>query len=464
MSLIGVLISFRPMSLRCVRVRGCMFVRYFRYRFLSLVRHAHTPDMDSRSPEGYTDKQFYYPGETVTFFLRSDSERNTLVLRRMSGPFQYEDVYTASFARQSQTIPSDASEQGCAWKPSMTVTIGDEYKCGYYQAMLTCEDSDNTFEIYFIIGSREPGSIVVVASVSTWTAYNPWGGKSLYQNKFANKTVYYASIERPNTAFELNHSIHAEANIFNWFSESYPEVSIVPDYQLEEAGALDGCKLLVLSYHCEYISNKTHRAVRSVIKRGVSLISLGANQLYWVVRWNANYTIMECRKDLTFFHNTFSFGGMWKHHFRPPQKYLGGRYNGLGMHTFAPYRLIASKEHWVLAGIDVQLGELFGIAGIDGKPICGAETDKAIEQSDRLDIIAHGMNCESESIGTIYDSNDPRWNGSGGGDMTILYHSNGAAVLNTASIQSGAGLGVDAVFTGIIRNFVKRYGLEGKNA
>lgn len=53
--------------------------------------------------------------------------------------------------------------------------------------------------------------------------------------------------------------------------------------------------------------------------------------------------------------------------------------------------------------------------------------------------------------------------GSGGGDMTILYLSNGAAVLNTASIQSGAGLGMDAVFTGIIKNFVKRHGPEVKN-
>jgi hypothetical protein len=30
-----------------------LFMRYFRYRFLSFARHEHTPDMDSRSPEGY---------------------------------------------------------------------------------------------------------------------------------------------------------------------------------------------------------------------------------------------------------------------------------------------------------------------------------------------------------------------------------------------------------------------------
>ncbi len=434
-----------------------VFVRYYRYRFVSFIRHAHTSDMDSRSPEGYSDKQFYYPGETITFFLRADTEHNTLLIRKISGQGEDRERYRAVFGRKEQPTAQNASEQGCAWNASMTVAIGDEFESGYYQALLTGEESSATFGIYFIVGDKKPGAIVVVAPVSTWAAYNPWGGKSLYQNKFANKTVYYASTERPNTAFELNHSIHAEANIFQWFSKSYQDVSIVPDYLLEDPAALDRCKLLVLSYHCEYISEEMHRAVRGAIERGVSLISLGANQLYWIVKWNKQHTRMECRKDLTFFKNTFSFGGMWKHHFRAPEKYLGGRYNGLGMHTFAPYRLTAKSDHWIVSGLDIKQDEEFGIVGVTGKPICGGETDKA-KKGSNIEIIAHGMNCESETTGVIYNANDARWDGSGGGDMTIMYRSNSAAVLNTASIESGAGLGVDRVFTGMIKNFVKRFG------
>jgi N,N-dimethylformamidase len=201
-----------------------------------------------------------------------------------------------------------------------------------------------------------------------------------------------------------------------------------------------------------------HRAIRAALNRGVSIISMGANQLYWVVRWNTEHTKMECRKDLTFFNHSISYGGMWKHHFKPQQKYLGGRYNGLGMHTFAPYRLIAHPNHWALAGLNVQEGELFGMTGIDGKPICGAETDKVTRKKEPFEIIARGLNCESEAVGTSYSPNDSRWDSSGGGEMTITYHENGSAVLNTASIQSGAGLGVDSLFTGIIKNFMKRFG------
>jgi len=433
-------------------------VRYYHYRFVSFVRHEHTADMDSRSPEGYSDKQFYYYGETITFFLRSNTEHNTLCIRRMSGPLEYREIYTSTFGLEDQAVFDDVSDRGCAWKASLKVTVGDEFTSGYYHSLLANEESGQTFGIYFIVGDIQPGAIVVVAPVSTWAAYNSWGGRSLYQNKSANKTVYDVSTERPNTAFEINHAIDVEANIFNWFAKSYSNVSVIPDYLLEDPRNLKRCRLLILGYHCEYISMEMHQAVRAVIERGISVISLGANQLYWVVRWNAEHTRMECRKDLTFFKSAFSYGGMWKHHFRSPKKYLGGDYNPLGMHTFAPYRLMAKKNHWIIAGLNIQPGDLFGMAGIDGKPICGAETDKAKQNGENLEIIAHGMNCESESIGNIYDPSDSRWDGAGGGDMTIVYRSNGAAVLNTASIHSGAGLGFDPVFTGIIHNFVKRYG------
>ncbi len=434
-----------------------IFIRFYRYRFVSFVRSAPTGDMEPRSPEGYTDKPYYLPGEQIIFFLRSRGSRNTLTIRRMVGPFEYENVYSTAFGAQEQTIPVNCSEQGCSWNPSQTIPIGEDFISGYYQAQLLDEETGATFEIYFIVGQRIPKGIVLVAPVSTWTAYNPWGGKSLYQNKFAKQTVYHVSTQRPNTAFETNHSINVEANIFNWFSKTYPNVSIIPDYLLEQEGILEACDLLVLAYHCEYISKQMHSAVRSIVQRGISLILLGANQLFWVVRWNAGHTVMECHKDVTFFDHSLSYGGMWKHHFRPPQKYLGGRYNGLGMFTFAPYRLVSEKSHWVLDGLDVQPGLLFGMTGIDGKPISGAETDKATQQTGSIDIIAQGLNCASAEIGTIYDASDPRWDGSGGGEMTITYHKNGTAVLNTASIQSGSGLGVDRVFTGIIRNFVDRY-------
>ncbi|MBK9333466.1 MAG: hypothetical protein IPM96_13935 [Ignavibacteria bacterium] len=42
-----------------------------------------------------------------------------------------------------------------------------------------------------------------------------------------------------------------------------------------------------------------------VFEKNVPMISLGANQIYWKVKWNDDFTIMECRKDLTLFNSGF---------------------------------------------------------------------------------------------------------------------------------------------------------------
>jgi hypothetical protein len=194
------------------------------------------------------------------------------------------------------------------------------------------------------------------------------------------------------------------------------------------------------------------------MKCGASLISLGANQLYWVVQWHNNFSQMECHKDITFFRGTWSYGGMWKHHFRSPARYLGAQYSRAGMHTYAPYKVVAQPDHWILKGTNVHTGDLFGFRGIDDKPICGVETDKAHNGRTNTEVIAHGMNCASKETGILYDSNDPRWDGSGGGDLMIEYLPNGAAMLNTSAISSGAGLGADPVFSGMVQNFLGRFG------
>jgi hypothetical protein len=59
----------------------------------------------------------------------------------MSKPFKFKEIHNAPFARIEQSIPSDASEVGCGWTPSMTIPTGEE-------------ETQKTFEMYFIIGEK----------------------------------------------------------------------------------------------------------------------------------------------------------------------------------------------------------------------------------------------------------------------------------------------------------------------
>ncbi len=432
-----------------------VFYHFYHFRFVSFVRNDHTLDMDPASIEGYSDKYYYLPGESISFYLCSEYEHNSLLFRKMTAPNKFYDVLSQEFTKSIQVRNPDSSEQGCGWKKTLEIRLDENIRPGYYQAFLTSQDGAAEYTIIFIIGSLKKSDIILVAPVSTWNAYNTYGGKSLYQNTFEAKTVYNLSSLRPNNAFLFNHDIHVEVNAFNWFAEKYESVNIIPDYYLESKDVLVHCKILVLVYHCEYISQKMYDNTLDFLNKGRSMISLGANQYYWRIRWHDNYSRMECRKDLTFFEGSFKYGGMWKHHFRRPQNLFGEDYSGSGMHTFAPYKVLDSS-HWLFEGTQICNGDLFGMHGINEFGICGAETDKAKKTSD-IEIIAHGMNCDSEKTGKNYDATNPEWNGNGGGDIVLKKHPKNNAVLSTGSIQSCSGLGIDPVFTAIIKNFISRY-------
>ncbi len=439
-----------------VLIAAFLFYHYYHFRFVSFVRNEHSPDMDPASIEGYSDKYYYLPGEKILFFLYSEYERNSLLLRRMKAPYEFEDILSKEFSKVVQVRKSNASEHGCGWEKTLEITLEPETKPGYYQALLKSEEGNIEYPIYFIVGSRKKADILIIAPVSTWNAYNPYGGKSLYQNNLEAKTVYYVSSQRPNNAFQLNHDIQVEANAFNWFSKQYESVNIIPDYFLEDRHEnWMGAKMMVLVYHCEYISRKMYDNTLHFLTRDSSLISLGANQYYWSMRWHEDHTRMECRKDLTFFDDSLEYGGMWKHHFRHQNSLFGEGYTGSGMHTFAPYK-VTNAGHWLLEGSNVRDGDLFGIHGINELGISGAETDK-VKRSPDGEILAHGMNCDSEGTGKNYDGTDTRWNGEGGGDILLKNLSDRNAILAAGSIQCASGLGTDKVFTTIIQNFIKKY-------
>ncbi len=358
---------------------------------------------------------------------------------------------------QDQTHSDNQSVEGCHWKLTKRIDLPKDIIQGYYQIVISSDQAKKTFSIPFIVSSDTKAKIIILAPVSTWNSYNSWGGRSLYQNKYENKTVYKASLLRPNTAFQLNHSIKTEANITDWFVNNYDSVAVYPDFYLESKPELfSECALIILAYHCEYVSRSMYDELQHIITKGASMISLGANQLYWVIQWNDEHTQMECRKDLTMFDNSFNYGGLWKHHFRKQEALCGSRYTGSGMHTFAPYT-VTSADHWLFNNTNVKNGDLFGVNGISQRPISGAETDKHSSASSSIEIVAHGLNCDNESQGTIYNSDRSIWNGEGGADLLLKTLPNGNAVLSTGSIESGAGLGYDEVFTAIVKNFIERY-------
>ncbi len=446
-----------------ILIAGLLFIVgwFYSYRYEKIISLEKTPLMKRQSIEGYTGQYHYQGHDTVRFFLRSTTPDGKGFLRRITKPYRYDTLATYSIGKISQPINNAQANKGCAWKSSLKLPINDTFKSGFYNLHLS--NKKGVSNISFLVNKPKPNpEVAILVPVTTWVAYNQWGGKSLYKNGIDSSKVYEVSADRPNTALNYTgkrrlHSIPIQANIYHWFDKRF-RTTILPDYSLEKLPkVLKEADIIVLAYHCEYFSKSMYDNLEQLVYRNKSsLISLGGNQIYWKVRWHDNYSRLECHKDLTCFKNSWSIGGMWRHNLRPEAGFLGVQFTPSGMGTYAPYKVL-KPGHWLYKGIDTKKGDLFGRKGINQYPICGDETDKTTFFSQQNVVtLAKGLNPVEAPEKAIYQE-DKGWQGKGGGEMVFKPINEQAGIVATGSIQSGSGLGRDSVFTAMIRNFTKRY-------
>jgi hypothetical protein len=437
-----------------------------RYRGRPVVRFDPMKEAAPRPLEGYTDQPWYRPGQAVRFHLRSPFDDNWLVVQRVAGPDDYDEVRRIPFGKELRDVPDDASAAGCRWPATAEMQLGPEFTCGYYRAIISSPQAappeSAGSAITFMVGPARPASpVAVLAPVGTWTAYNPYGGQSLYHNELEREDVHSVSALRPNPglawdAEEHIHSMRVETHAFNWLQDEVG-ADLYPDWILETPEALSSYRLVVLSYHVEYATEQMMAGLHRLVADGASLLSLGANQPYWRVRWHDDRTRLECRKDGARMSDG-SPGGLFRAGRWSEDRLLGVRYGPAGTGTYAPYQ-VTDSDHWLFEGLDVHAGQLFGEHGMTPYPICGDETDRATALSGlRSVVIARGLNRADAVEGpyTTWRRGDPAWDGAGGGEIAITELSPSHAVLATGAIHSASGLGADEVFTGVIRNFLGR--------
>ena len=461
---------FPPLQKAWLQVAGTIsFLRHKRR-----VPHLHptapdtvTPDMEPQPLEGYANAAHFRPGQTVTFFLKALQPHNHLQVQHLSEDNTWLTLAEHFFGQISQVESFEEAQHGCNWQPNWAYTLLTEAAQGYYRALLsTPAAAGATAEIHFLVGQVSAGAeVVVLAPATTWLAYNAYGGQSLYRNALSTEPVSFVSALRPNTALtyqlthSMQHNLQIEAHIFRWMHRQ-ANADLLPDYYLEaHPMLLAQYKVVVLAYHAEYFSEKMYQTLRHLVgQQQKSLLAVGGNQAYWQVKWHQNFTQLECRKNTSFFQNTREPGRLFRHTPFPEAALFGVQYSETGMGTYAPYQVVA-PDHWLYKRLAVKRGQLFGEKGIDGLPICGDETDKAGWASPKNTVVlARGLNKTTASADMdLYDPADPRWDGSGGGEIAFTELSGQHGVLATGSIQSGAGLGVDLILTGLVQNFMQKY-------
>ncbi|HVU69479.1 MAG TPA: N,N-dimethylformamidase beta subunit family domain-containing protein, partial [Ktedonobacteraceae bacterium] len=207
-----------------------------------------------------------------------------------------------SFTGLHQAIPAPDPVTGlisCAgWTKTTSLTIPSTWVTGVYLAKLTSSTGHSSF-IFFVV--RDDGGtedLLFQTSVTTYQAYNTWGGLSLYNNDLTDKTVYpyphamKVSFDRPFNPGDSNgagHYFFFEFYFVYWMESQGYNVAYTTNVDTEARPAeILKHKGFLSVGHDEYWSMGMRNAVQNAINAGVNVAFFSANTSYWQIRFEPN--------------------------------------------------------------------------------------------------------------------------------------------------------------------------------
>src|SRR5438132_8633093 len=147
----------------------------------------------NREIEGYASLTSVLRGGQISFFVHTNEANYTIEIFRMGwygGAGARQVMGAVQRAGVKQTIPTPDPVMGlveCHWTNPYTLTIPNntsdptDWMSGVYLAKLTAASSGKQSYIIFVVrDDARTSDLLFQSSVTTYQAYNSWGGRSLY--------------------------------------------------------------------------------------------------------------------------------------------------------------------------------------------------------------------------------------------------------------------------------------------
>ena len=200
------------------------------------------------------------------------------------------NVWESGFRRgREQSPPRFASYETrtviAPWARDLTVDTST-WEPGFYVFRLRTDTGWETQVPYVVTSPSAAGTVALVAPVTTWQAYNEWGGYSLYAGPTGDSRSHVVSFDRPyNGATGANDYRTAAIPIIVRAEQTGVPLSYFTNIDLHtRRRALDGAHGLVSMGHDEYWTTAMREAVVEARDAGTNLAFLSANTMYWRIR------------------------------------------------------------------------------------------------------------------------------------------------------------------------------------
>jgi len=248
--------------------------------------------------EGYADATSATDGETVRLFASTAAPSFAVEAYRMGwyggtqGRLIWKSAVLPGTRQPSPTVDRSTNMVEAHWAPSLSVTIDRTWPPGDYLLKLVASTGHQQYVPLTIRDDTSQASVLVVNAVTTWQAYNKWGGHSLYEGvggasgSGPSGRSQIVSFERPyDNDSGAGDFLGNELPFVSMAEREGYDVSYFTDIDLHHRSAvLVNHKAIVTLGHDEYWSAEMRAAAETARDRGTNLVFLGANAVYRAIR------------------------------------------------------------------------------------------------------------------------------------------------------------------------------------
>jgi hypothetical protein len=170
------------------------------------------------------------------------------------------------------------------WRDSVRVDT-DGWEPGAYLFRFTSSTGWQAAAPYVVTSPSVEGRVVLVVPVTTWQAYNHWGGYGLYEGPPGDRRAWRVSFDRPYHGPGLGELGFTVAHVAVQAETTGAPLAYLTNLDLDaDPHALDGAAGYVSVGHDEYWTPAMRSAVERARGRGTNLAFFAANSMYWRVR------------------------------------------------------------------------------------------------------------------------------------------------------------------------------------
>ena len=284
--------------------------------------------------KGYASATSVNKGENITFYVSvNPAETYTIDVYRMGwyqglGGRLMQHIGPLSGVQQP-TCPTDPSTGmiECQWAPVYTLATQTSWTSGIYLALLTNAQGYKNYIVFVVRDDSRVAALLYQQPVTTYQAYNDYPfdnttGKSLYGfNSYGASTVsggpnaVKVSFDRPylsdGTGIAWGQSFFSwEYAFVRWMEKSGYDVTYATDVDTHtNASMLLNYRGILSGGHDEYWSKPMYDGFIAARDAGVNLGFLGANAIYWQVRFEPSSSgapnrVLVCYRNASLDPNT----------------------------------------------------------------------------------------------------------------------------------------------------------------